>query len=189
MKRPIMLWITSRSRSSLVSKIFINHGVWWGDTYAEISGYEMYENQNIKTLLKKYKTNYWKKVHLTPVFPVKGFVDDLAKLVPENGSWMMKTGVEYFNAFTELKPYNIFIKRPAEDVAKSLSSKRSDVKYEDALHAARWRFDYMDKLQEEFGGVDVNTDKIIAGDFMEIKEAVEYCGIPFCEEAARRGIK
>ena len=52
MNRPICLWMTSRSRSSLVSKIFANHGVWWGNTYAKTKGYEMYENQVIKQIQK-----------------------------------------------------------------------------------------------------------------------------------------
>ena len=196
MKRPIMLWITSRSRSSMVSNIFIKHGVWWGSTIAtqdymennKRKSYVSYENQNIKKLLLKYKTKHWKKVHLTPVFPVDGFTRDLAKILPSDETWMMKTGVEYFNAFKELNPYNIFIKRSPEGVATSLSSKRRDVIYGEALDAANWRFNYMDDLQKEFGGVSVNTDNIINGDFTEMKEAIKYCGLNFDEEAARRAI-
>ncbi len=196
MKRPIMLWITSRSRSSMVSNIFIHHGVWWGNTIAtqdyiennKRKSYVSYENQNIKKVLLKYKTKHWKKIHLTPVFPVDGFTRDLAKFLPSDKTWMMKTGVEYFNAFKELNPYNIFIKRTPEDVAKSLSSKRRNVVYGDALHAANWRFNYMDELQEEFGGVSVNTDNIINNDFSEMQQAIEYCGLVFDEKSARGAI-
>ena len=196
MKRPIMLWITSRSRSSMVSNIFIHHGVWWGDTIAtqdyiekgKPKSYVSYENQNIKALLFKFKQRHWKKVHLTPVFPVAGFTQALSKIVPTDKTWMMKTGVEYFNAFKELNPYNIYIKRSPEGVANSLSSKRADVKYQDAYDAAVWRFNYMDQLQEQYGGVSVSTDSIIDDDFSEMKEAIEYCGLEFDEEAARRAI-
>ena len=191
-----MLWITSRSRSSMVSNIFINHGVWWGDTIAtqdymennKRKSYVSYENQNIKALLLKYKTKHWKKVHLTPVFPVDGFTQDLSKILPSDKTWMMKTGVEYFNAFKELNPYNIFIKRTPEGVAKSLSSKRANASYDDAYEAAVWRFNYMDELQKEFGGVSVNTDNIINNDFSEMKEAIEYCGLTFSEDKAREAI-
>lgn len=186
--RPIMLWITSRSRSSMVSNIFIEHGVWWGDTRAQINGYEMFENQNIKKVLFKYKTKYWKKVHLTPVFPVNGFAEDIAKITPQDKTWMMKTGVEYFNAFKELNPYNIFIKRSPEGVATSLSSKRPDVNYDDAYKAAVWRFNYMEELEMAHGGVSVDTDKIVNDDFSEMKAAIEYCGLVWDEEAARRAI-
>ena len=191
MKRPIMLWITSRSRSSMVAAIFIEHGIWWGDTPAMISGYQMNENQNIKALLKQFKIRYWKKVHLTPVSPKwnEEFTTELEKIVP-NTTWMMKTGVEYFPAFLNTSPYNVFIKRNPSDVAQSLCDKRPDVNYEEALHVARWRFDYMDKLQQEYGGVFVDTDKIIhQGDFSEIKEAIEYCGIKYDFCGLRRKIK
>lgn len=196
MKRPIMLWITSRSRSSMVSNIFIKHGIWWGDTIARQSwmengkhqSYVSYENQNIKALLKKYKTNYWKKVHLTPVFPVNGFAKDLAKVVPKDKQWMMKTGVEYFNAFKELNPYNIYIKRSPEGVAESLSTKRADVVYKDAYDTAVWRFNYMDELQEQFGGVNVSTDKIVKGDFSEMKQAIEYCELEWDLKKAKKAI-
>jgi len=52
MNRPICLWMTSRSRSSLVSKIFANHGVWWGDTLKKSRGYDTYENQVIQKIQK-----------------------------------------------------------------------------------------------------------------------------------------
>lgn len=185
-----MLWITSRSRSSLVSSIFIKHNVWWGNTPKQISGYTSWENQNIKALQNRFKAKYWKKIHLTPVSSQWNaeFINQLKKIVPENQTWMMKTGVEYFNAFKDLIPYNIFIRRPADQVAKSLTSKRADVIYDDALYAAEWRFDFMDKLKAEYGGVDVHTDKIIQGDFSEIKEAIEYCGLKFDEKAANQAI-
>ncbi len=190
MQRPIMLWITSRSRSSLVSSIFIQHGVWWGDTPVQINGYTSWENQHIKGLLKEFKTKYWKKVHLTPVSPKWNdeFEQKLSKLVPSDQTWMMKTGVEYFNAFKDLDPYNIFIRRPAEDVARSLANKRRDVVYQDALDAANWRFEYMDKLRDQYGGVDVDTDRIVANDFEQVQQAVEYCELTFDEEAAKKAI-
>lgn len=200
MERPIMLWITSRSRSSMISSMFIKHGVWWGDTIARqewvqedgsMANYISYENQNIKQILKKYKTCYWFNVHLTPVSPKwnRLFETDLAEILPTDKTWMMKTGVEYFNAFKDLNPYNIFIKRNPADVAQSLCNKRPGTNYKTALHAANWRFDYMDKLQEQYGGVCVDTDKIVGqGDFSEVKEAIEYCGLEYNEESAIKAI-
>ena len=187
--RPIMLWMTSRSRSSMVSSMFIEHGVWWGDTPAKISGYEMNENQNIKALLKRFKTKYWKKVHLTPVSPKWNdeFTLELKKLVPST-TWMMKTGVEYFPAFLDTNPYNIFIYRKAEDVAHSLASKRQDVIYKDALHAANWRYNYMSELQQRYGGVFVNTDELIDNDFTTINRVIEYCGLVYDEAATKRAM-
>ena len=101
---------------------------------------------------------------------------------------MMKTGVEYFNAFKYLDPFNIFIYRDPNDVAKSLCEKRSDVVYEDALHTAKWRYRYMYSLQNEYGGVFVNTDEIINGDLTSAKAAFEYCGLKYNEELIQEAI-
>ena len=191
MKKPIMLWITSRSRSSMVSNIFIQHGVWWGNTHAKISGYEMYENQEIKQLQNKYNPK-WGRPFCRPIEASDDvFLDfrrELRKIVPDGVKWMMKTGVEYFNAYKALKPYNVFIRRNPEDVAKSLSSKRKDVQYEEALKVAKWRFAYMEELEREHGGVYVNTDLIKAGEFSQIKMALEYCGLEPDEEKIKKGI-
>ena len=188
--KPIMLWITSRSRSSMVAAIFIKHGVWWGNTPAQISGYEMNENQKIKGLLKKYKTKHWKRVHLSPVSTQwnKEFTTDLMKIVPNDQQWMMKTGVEYYPAFRNISPHDVFIYRSPEGVAKSLSDKRADVEYQDALEVAKWRFNYMEQLRTVNGGVFVNTDEIISGDFTTLQDAFDYCKIDFSSDLAKEAI-
>lgn len=190
MLRPIMLWITSRSRSSMVSKIFVEHGVWWGNTLVQCSGYDTYENQKIKALQNKYKPQwgrpYMKPIQTSPEI-FKKFQRELFKIVPPDRTWMMKTGIEYFNAYESLEPFNIFIYRPAEDVARSLVKKtRAD--YKVALKTAKWRYDYMSKLEEKYGGKWVDTDRVHDGDFEQIKDALEYCGIGPNEEKIKKGI-
>lgn len=191
MTRPILLWMTSRSRSSMVSAIFIEHGVWWGNTPATISGYEMNENQNIKKILKKYKSK-WGRPYMRAIAAdddvFQNFQDDLARVVPSDKTWMMKTGVEYFPAYESLNPYNVFITRNPEDTARSLSDKRHDVDFEDALKTANWRFNFMKQLQLQHGGIFVSTDKIITGDFSDIQQAIEYCDIVYNEEATKKAI-
>lgn len=174
----------------MVAAIFIKHGVWWGNTPAQISGYEMNENQKIKGLLKKYKTKYWKKVHLSPVSMTwnNQFSKDLKKIVPSDKQWMMKTGVEYFPAFQNFSPYNVFIYRKPEDTARSLTVKRADANYNEALQVVNWRFNYMKELQKQYGGVFVNTDEIISGDFTSIRDAFDYCKLDFNSDLAREAI-
>jgi hypothetical protein len=194
--RPVCIWITSRSRSSLVSKIFINHGLWWGNTPAyqtwRADGVEhkylSYENQHIKQLMNRYRRKHWPVVHCNPVHHVDGFIADLADIVPENERWVCKTGVEYYPAFQALDPYNVFVYRDPTTVARSLCEKRPGTDYDDALTAVQWRFDYMARLMGEHGGVVVNTDDIVAGDFEGIRAAVEYCGLAYDQRAAERAI-
>ena len=152
--RPIMLWMTSRSRSSMVSQIFARHGVFWGGTQKQSAGYDTYENQNIKAL---QKSTFNGLRTLDPIrLPdedhlVRKFIRDIQKYIPAQGRWSMKTGVEFFNAFLPLKPYNVFILRDPIDVAKSLCKKRADSVWprdkEALLETLNWRFDYMRELQ------------------------------------------
>ena len=200
MKRPICLWMTSRSRSSLVSKIFANHGVWWGNTYATTKGYQMYENQNIKRIQKeiikpkKGILPFCEELELTEEV-VNKFHESLERYISQQmqsittarGKWSMKTGVEYFNAWKDLNPYNVFIKRDPDEVAKSIVEKGIGG-YQQALAATHWRYNYMDRIQDRYGGVFVNTDKIINGDYTDIKQAIAYCGIEYSKPYVEKSI-
>lgn len=200
MKRPICLWMTSRSRSSLVSKIFANHGVWWGNTYATTKGYQMYENQSIKRIQKeiikpkKGILPFCEELELTEEV-VNKFHESLERYISQQmqsirsarGKWSMKTGVEYFNAWKDLNPYNVFIKRDPDGVANSIVQKGIGG-YQQALDATHWRYSYMDRIQDLYGGVFVNTDKIINGDYSDIKQAICYCGIEYSEPHVEKSI-
>lgn len=184
--RPILLWMTSRSRSSLVSAIFAAHGIFWGDRQVQSAGYDTYENHDIKDLQKEFKP-LWGRAYIQPINAEKEvfeqFHSELECLVPSDKIWSMKTGVEYYPAYRGLNPFNVFITRKAEDVANSLCKKLPNAQFDEALKAILWRFDYMKQLAEEDGGVFVNTDKIIVGDFSEIQQAIEYCNLTYDEKA------
>lgn len=193
--RPIILWMTSRSRSSMVSQIFARHGVFWGDTQKQSAGYDTYENQNIKALQKKVfgGLRTLEPMIKADVPKIKEFLRELSKYVPAKDTWLMKTGCEFFGAFLPLNPYNVFIYRDPIDVAKSLCTKRPEARWprdKDAtLETINWRYDYMRHMQDKNGGVSVNTDNIIAGDFSEIKEAIEYCGLEYNLQAVEKSIR
>lgn len=192
MERPILLWMTSRSRSSMVSAIFAAHGIFWGDRQVQSAGYDTYENQKLKKLQSEFNPS-WGRPHLRAVDAddevFKQFQKKIKYIIPPDQRWSMKTGVEYYPAYRGLNPFNIFITRKPEDVANSLCQKRPGSKYEDALEAVLWRFDYMKRIAEEDGGVFVDTDVIKSGDYSQIKKAIEYCGITFNENATRNAIK
>jgi len=192
MNRPIMLWMTSRSRSSLVSRIFAEHGVWWGEHQTrDPAGYDWYENLNIKKLHNKYKPQ-WGRPYMRPVgAPMevfKQFQSEVLKEVSGHDIWSMKTGVEYFPAYKALNPYNIFIYRPPEDVTNSLCKKQPNRSYDETIKTVVWRYEYMKELLDKYGGRWVETDNIINNDFTEIREALEYCGIGYNEEKTKRAI-
>jgi len=190
MIRPIMLWMTSRSRSSLVSKIFAEHGVWWGDTQVtDPAGYDWYENQTIKALQKRvFGGLRTKNPIIPPIHPVHRFIEELQPLIP-NKRWSVKTGVEFFHAFQPLKPYNVFILRDPRGVADSICRKRLGTDWDEAFQTATWRFELMKHYSEKYGGVFINTDNIVAGDMTDTKLVVEYCDIIYEPSAVERAIQ
>ena len=182
MNNPVLLWCTSRSRSSLVAKIFINHGLWWGDECRESFGYPTFENQNIKALIKSYKRNIW-KIQAKQLAPADAnFIDELKSIVPNDRQWMFKCGAEYFQPFQALEPFNIFIKRNLEDAVRSVCAKHGAISTDDARDIIQWRYNFMDTMRKLQGGMLVDTDRLMAKDFSQIKKAIEYCGLTFSAE-------
>ena len=190
--RPILLWMTSRSRSSMVSAIFAGHGLYWGKTQKQTNGYDTYENHDVNALQRKFKP-LWGQPFMRAVNAdskvFEQFQNELNHIVPSDQTCLIKTGVEYYPTYRALNPYNVFITRKPIDIANSLCKKRSDAKYEEALEAVLWRFNYMKQIAEDDGGVFVDTDLVKSGDYSQIKEAIEYCGITFNERATRNAIK
>jgi hypothetical protein len=190
MKRPILLWMTSRSRSSLVAKIFQEHGLWLGDPgpdgkISSGGSYLSYENDYLKSLQKRYTNN---------ILPVMKETISSTQFEREVVSHVgtknccFKTGIEHFNMWKSFTPYNIFIRRPVEEVVNSLKQKRPDTDIKYATKVTKWRYNYMDECKRTYGGVDVNTGKILEEDYSEIYEALVYCDIEPIESLVQKAI-
>lgn len=184
MRSPIVLFMTSRSRSSMIAGIFAAHGINWGDRQLPSAGYDTYENQAIKGLLK----SFYGLPFCTMPEPIDAFIKGLYEIVPHNETWLMKTGIEYFELFQPLSPFNVFLLRKPEDVAWSICQKRPNADYEVALKAAKWRFAAMRAMQAKTGGVFIDTDRVITGDFEQLRVAMEYCGVLFDEKKTKGAI-
>jgi len=185
MRSPIMLWMTSRSRSSMISGIFAAHGVFWGRQQKQSAGYDTYENQEIKTALKKH----YGLPFCTMADPTKDFMSELYSIVPNNETWLMKTGIEYFRVFQPMAPFNVFLLRKPEEVVKSICQKRKGSDPAVAEKAVTWRFGMMRQCQARSGGVFIDTDRVIAGDFEQLRVAMDYCGVLFDEKKTLGAIK
>ena len=46
----------------------------------------------------------------------------------------------------------------------------------------------MHRIHEVFGGVFINTDVIISGNYEDVEEAMEYCGIEYDVKAVESAI-
>lgn len=169
----------------MISGIFAAHGVHWGNDQRQSAGYDTFENQAIKSLLKKH----FGLPFCEMTAPQIEFLQDLYAIVPNNETWLMKTGIEYFDVFQPLAPFNLFLLRKPEAVAKSICQKRPGADYDVALKAANWRFATMRARQAQTGGAFIDTDRVIAGDFEQLQVAMEYCGVLFDEMKTKAAIK
>ena len=177
MRCPIVLWMTSRSRSSMVAGIFAAHGINWGGKQSQSAGYNTFENMDVRACQKRH----FGLPYMQMVEPTAEFIAEIYSLVPQNETYLVKTGIEYFDAFQPLIPFNIYLLRNPEHVAASLCSKRKGLDPDAALQAAEWRFKMMRARHSTVGGVFIDTDRVIAGDFTQLRAAVEICGVLFDE--------
>jgi len=173
----------------MVAAIFAAHGLYWGNRQQQSAGYDTFENQQIKAILKQYFGLPFCTLPAIDEPNVPPCLRDIQGVTPSDRPWMMKTGIEYFHVFRPLNPFNVFIVRDPEAVVKSICDKRRNADPEMARKAAEWRYLQMKILHQQYGGVWVDTDRLIQGDFTQIREALEYCGVMFDEEKTKGAIR
>lgn len=172
----------------MVTRIFAEHGVWWGSQMGYSCGYATYENQVIRSALKRLYG-----VAVEPPLKVHPRNREILRVaeatVPEGRRWCHKCGCQYFPALVELFPQAkfIYVRRNLEDAAVSVATKRN-AKVSVARPIIQKRFEYMAQLQREHGGVFVDTDKVVAGNYSDLRQAFDYCEIEFDPALADRGI-
>jgi len=170
----------------MVAAIFAAHGLYWGARQQQSAGYDTFENQQIKAILKAHYGLPF--CEFTPV-GTTAVLSEILAVVPHDRPWVMKTGIEYFNVFKPLTPFNVFITRPLESVVKSICAKRKGADPEVARQAAEWRYTQMKILHQQYGGVWIDTDRVVSGDLTQIREALEYCGVLYDEAKTKGAIK
>ncbi len=137
--------------------------------------YVSYENQQIKRFATLKDIDFDK---------------ELSKIVPSRALWSAKLDIRFYEKFQHLNPYNVFIRRRAEDAAYSECEKRPNRSLKLVLNKKLKAFDQMDACWEKYGGIDVDTDKVVKqlenSEFQEIQAPIEYCGLEFDAKAVRR---
>ena len=180
--------MTSRSGSSMVTEIFVRHGLWVGRTEKENRhGYRPFENKDLRTLLQGLT---WRDA--TPA-RLRYFRDgrsqrDVRRIirhnVPPGVRWVYKTGIDSWRLFEGYPNAQfVFIKRHVDSVVRSNMEKSGnpDQKIRPIVEA---RYALMDALAKERGIPYVYTDDLISGDYTSLKSALEYCGLTFQPEIA-----
>lgn len=187
-KDPILVLMCSRSGSSMLAGIFAEHNVWTGSVHS-IQTYPnpTYENKLIKS--------YIKNKHGYPDYPIKpdkNFRDYLFNVVkpPENTIWLWKGGVFVWPMWEGVfdNPKFLFPQRPRQYILESLKRRGKTIdSYRIAL--TQRKLDYIDELYNKYGGVKVQSEELIKGNYKTLEEAFDYCGLSFDFRVADKFIK
>ena len=92
---PVLIYATPRSGSSLITRIFHEHGFWVGDHVMKAE-YPNYENIDLKNALR---TIVWRSRdergnrYLKKGYTKNDFRNIVAEIVPHDTPWVFKTGL------------------------------------------------------------------------------------------------
>lgn len=176
---PVLILCSSRTRSSLVARVFAEHGLWYSHGKTVGVGYPSYEDVAIKNVLRTaLKRSGVGKDWVCKQFPQFDIRDELAKIVPQDTPWLCKVSAEYFPLFQASFPGFpvVCVYRDLQGAVDSIIRKRGG----DPLEARKiigWRFEYMNELLVTANAWPVNTDYLIKGDFYEMRQALEASGV------------
>lgn len=190
-ERPIVVLMTSRTGSSMVAGLFAHHGLWVGDKYVTGSGlgkdYPSYETREVKSWLReRYDLQGAELVTNTQAGQ---FADFIAGIVPPGRRWLVKCGVMFWPLFEPLNPHIVYVRRDFENSVAAIMARPGAAAEAVVRDLIARRYALMDQIHAEHGGTMIDTDKLIAGDYGDIRAAFDECGLEFVEEIAKTVIQ
>lgn len=102
----------------------------------------------------------------------------------EGGPWLVKTNVFTWPVWLSLDPVFVFVWRDVESVVRSAQKHTPDLYDDDqwqrivVAHHAEQR-----RVKAMRGGFDIETPRLLAGDFSQVEVVLTHIGIPFDEAA------
>lgn len=172
--------MTSRSGSSFTARIFAEHGL-------EHNGNENYENQRIKHWVKsRFIINHSNPKLLTPA---ESAIKEFKRLVEEEQINLWKGAVMFYPLFHQFKPKIVGIQRDMDAATRSIMNKNSGAKdYDKTYSIINKRYQLMDGIVDQYGGVIVQPDELVKGDYSSLEQAFDYCELEFDPAIARNVI-
>lgn len=184
-----MILTAPRSGSSIVAGLFALHGVWVGNTAPvdESNPKGNFEGTAVGGVLddlygplatrgKEAVANRAAALSIAEAIRTDGY---------RSGPWLWKGSAMYWRAFVDLDPYWITVRRPRAAVLKSNEAvaRLGHSPFSPLLEHIRV-LDYL----ETVGATRIDSVKLIAHDFRQIRHAFEVCGLVFDETIARQWI-
>ena len=181
----ILILCSPRTGSSMVAKIFHNHGVWTGETCkVNRFNYDSYENESLKNCVKSYWHHY-SQIHGkhfgTPMEACQEYINGVNKAIanekPTN-PWLFKMFVEGYKLFLHLKPKFVLIRRDTKQAIQSMKDKNPN-NHDLISKIHNDRMNSMEYIEKTYGAAWVNTDEIIEGNYSSLNNAFDFCGLEF----------
>lgn len=183
-KRGIGIFTTGRAGSSMIAGIFASHGVWHGKDRMQPSQWNakgFFQNGEIHKSMKDF---YGRDIEGEPPVHDIEWDNQLKAILKRQGAtypWFIKTGTFYHPVWKNLVDKQIMIRRPLDKILDSY--KRCNF-----LPEQKWNVEFIVKRQlemmDKMEGVTIDTERVVLGDFSQLKEAFDYCGLEFKPEIA-----
>jgi len=181
-RRPIIIVGFSRTGTSLIAGIIARHGAWTGicrkaDKFNQ-KGY--FENIEITKIIKvKKRTGFIEKV--LNILDVEGYTD---------GPWLVKHYLRKWDLWKQFKPYYLIPVRDEDAVIQSFNRMVSHGVYSEGNLRRKYRkiMKKAERVAKVHGGVFINSENIVNGDYSEIAEFMAKAGMVFNPKIADRFI-
>jgi hypothetical protein len=104
----------------------------------------------------------------------------------ENGPWLFKHGATFHKVWNEFSPKWIKVKRDPEAIYKSYRHSGMLRRADDAQ--LKEIISYHHKILDDLPGITINSDSVVGGNYSDLEEAFDYCGLGFDSKIADKFI-
>jgi hypothetical protein len=192
---PIVIFGSPRGGTSLVAGCFVNHGFWVGKTFGGKDGvggggYVNYENDALKKFIKQH---FKLDAGTLMANPEKTDVFKFCQsIVPADTHWMWKGPTEYYPIFNHWFPdmTPVFVFRKESEAINAVVRRRGEGERNHAAGIIRSRYAIQEELVHTLPfSFAVEADKVVTGDYSQIKYVLDTYGIELNDKACGKHIQ
>ena len=194
-ERPIVVACIGRSGSSMLTGVVARHGAWTGrtigpDRHRNPRGY--YENHSVKKEAE-LRVSHPSIADVHP--PMENWREFVLSVLDEQGyeggPWVMKHFVGFWKSWATMDPIWLLPRRETSSIVRSTRRANfwrwaSDARLREIFERHQFELDH---LRDECGGVEVLSDRVVAGDRSSLRRAVEHAGLTYDDAVAREFVE
>lgn len=177
MRPPIVILGAPRSGTSMTAGIFAQHGVWTGTCRPANSRNPkgFFESEPMREVMLEH---FGRLVHEAREAEYK---DGMRPIIEEamradgyeGGPWLVKLSALYWPMYLDFDPTWVLVRR---DVEATIRSGRHSG-YNSNPDSVPLHHEVMDRIRDEHGGVGVDTDAVVRGDYSTLERAFDAAGL------------